>query len=324
MSDSSHFSRRSALALGLATSAQAALPELWRAARAADLPTLRVAYQPYAYSAQVLYARDMGFFTKAGINVELQSIAFGAAIATAVASNTVDIGLATITTLAIAHSKNIPFVIISPGAEFIASRPPTGFLMVGNQTSIHSAKDMSGKTVGTPGLATMGEYGVRAWVDANGGDSTTLKFQEMPFSQMPAAFASGRIDAAFIGEPFLSEARKSARPLAREMDAIGSEYVITAWFAMAPWAAAHADLVARFDAALREASTWAPKNRAKSIEILARTFKVDPASISSGALADFPQRITPALIQPEIVITARYGKFPVFPGEELIYTPPRG
>jgi len=297
---------------------------LSRPARPADLPTLRVAYQPYEYSAQVLYARDMGFFTKAGINVELQSIAFGAAIATAVASNAVDIGLATITTLAIAHSKNIPFVIISPAAEFIASRPPTGFLMVGNQTSIRSAKDMNGKTVGTPGLATMGEYGVRAWVDANGGDSTTLKFQEMPFSQMPAAFASGRIDAGFIGEPYLSEARKSARPLAREMDAIGSEYVITAWFAMAPWAAAHPDLVARFDAAMRETSAWAPKNPAKAIEILARSFKIDPASISPGGLAVFPQRITPALIQPEITMTARYGKFPPFPAEELIYTPPRG
>jgi NitT/TauT family transport system substrate-binding protein len=315
-------SRRSAIALGLA--AGAAPFVLPRAARAQNLQALRVAYQPYAYSAQVLYARDMGFFTKAGLSVTLEEIAFGSALATAVASNAIDIGIATISTLSIAHSKKLPFVIVAPGAMYQASRPPAGYLMVGNQTGIKTAKDMNGKVVGTPGLATMGEYGVRVWVDVNGGDSTTLKFQEMPFSQMPAAFAAGRIDAAFIGEPFLDEAMHVAKPLAREMDAIGQEYVITAWFAMAPWAAAHPDLVARFAAALRDASAWAPQNTAKCVDIIARQFKIDPKTITPSALSVFPQRITPELIASQVTMTARYGKFPAFPPEELIYTPPRG
>jgi NitT/TauT family transport system substrate-binding protein len=281
---------------------------------------LRVAYQPNEFGAQALYAREMGFFTKAGLNVELTPSSYSAATASAVASNAVDVGEATVITLAIAHSKKIPFVIIAPAAEFIASRQPTGWLMVGNQTSIRNAKDMNGKTIGTPGLATMGDFGVRAWVDLNGGDSTTLKFQEMPFSQMPAAFAAGIIDAAFVGEPYATAARSSARPLAREMDALGSQYVITVWFVMAPWAAAHPDLVDRFAAAMREASAWAQKNPAKCIEILARDLKIDATAFSADRLAVFPQRITPALIEAEVAITAKYGKFPPFPAEELIYT----
>jgi len=321
MSDIAPISRRTAL--GLASSA-CLLPALARPAGAQELPSIRVAYLPFEYSAQVLYAQDMGFFKKAGVNVDLQSIAYGAAVATAVASGAVDIGIATITTLAIAHSKNVPFVIIAPAAEFIASQPPTGWLFVGNQTSIATGKDMNGKTVGTPGLATMGEYGVRTWVDANGGDSSSLKFVELPFSQMPAAFANGRIDAAFVGEPFITETRKVAHVLAREMDTIGSAYVITAWFTNTPWATSHPDLVRRFIAAVGDASTWAAKNPAKCIEILAQRFKLDPATISPAGLATFPQRITPALIQPEITMTARYGKFPTFRGEDLIYTPPRG
>ena len=281
---------------------------------------LHIAYQPYEYSAQVLYAKEAGLFAKHGLNVDLQEIAYGSALAAAVASNAVDVGIATITTLSIAHSHKIPFLIIAPGAEFKSSRPPTGFLVVGKQTAIFSAKDMNGKTVGTPGLATIGEYGVRAWVDANGGDATTLKFVEMPFSQMPAAFASGQIDAAFVGEPFLAEARKTARPLAREMDVLGSQYVITAWFAMAPWIAAHPDLVARFNATMRETSVWAAENPSKSIEILAHAFKQDPATISKSGLATFAERITPAMIESQITMTAKYGKFTPFPAEELIYS----
>jgi NitT/TauT family transport system substrate-binding protein len=316
-----NLSRRSAVALGLAAGVAPFVSS--RGVRAQELPALRVAYQPYEYSAQVLYARDQGYFTKAGLNVTLQEIAYGSALATAVAAGAVEIGVATITTLALAHSKKVPFVIIAPGAEFQARRKPTGFLMVGNQTGIKSAKDMAGKVVGTPGLATMGDYGVRFWVDANGGDSSTLKFQEMPFSQMPAAFAAGRIDAAFIGEPYLDEAMHVAKPLAREMDALGKDYVITAWFATTSWASANPNLVARFASALTDASAWAAKNPAKCIDILSKQFKVDPATIPLDGLATFPAKITPDLIAVEVTMTARYGKFAPFPPEELIYTPPK-
>ena len=314
-------SRRSVLAAGIAASAAPLLP---RAARAQDAPTLRIAYQPYAYSAQVLYARDMGFFTKAGLTVTLQEIAFGSALATAVASGAVDIGIATVNTLAVAHSKKLPFVIVAPAATFDARKPATGFLMAGNQSGIKTGKDFNGKTVATPGLATLGEYGVRAWVDANGGDSTTLKFQELPFSQMPAAFASGRIDAGFIGDPFLAEARKYAHPVAREMDVMGQEYMITAWFATAPWAVAHPDVVARFASAMRETSTWAAKNPQKCVDILAQAFKQDRSTIDPAGLPGFPQQVTPTLLEPMIGVTAKYGKFAPFPAAELMYTPPRG
>jgi NitT/TauT family transport system substrate-binding protein len=315
-------SRRWILAGGLASCASGAFAFSPQPARAQSVPTIRVAYQPYQYSAQVLYAQEMGFFTKAGINVELQSIALGSALAGGVASNAVDIGIATIATLALAHYKKIPFVLIAPAAEFSASAPPKAFLMVGNQTSIHTGKDMNGKTVGTPGLNTMGEYGVRAWVDANGGDAKTLKFVEMPTSQMPSAFASGRIDAASIGEPFVTDARKVARALPTSMEAVlGRNFLITAWFTTAAWAAAHPDLVARFVSAVNDATAWSAKNPTKCIEIIARTFQQDASTLSVSALATFGQRLTPALVTPEIAVTAKYANFPMFPAEELIYKP---
>jgi ABC-type nitrate/sulfonate/bicarbonate transport system substrate-binding protein len=311
-------SRRSLIATGLAAGASSALGI---PARAQNLPTLRIAYEPYQYSAQVLYAQEMGFFTKAGLVADLQSIAFGSELASAVTSGAVDIGIAPIATLALAHHKNIPFVCIASAAAFSAKDKPKALLVVGKQTSIHTGKDMNGKTVGTPGLATMGEYGVRAWVDANGGDSSTLKFVELPFSQMAPAFATGRIDMASIGEPYLTGVLKVARALPTSMEAVlGSDYLITAWFAMAPWAAAHPDLVARFNAAVRDAGYWAAKNPARCIEILARTFHQDPASIDPALLARFPGKLTPAGVRPEIAVTARYAGFPPFPPEELIYT----
>jgi ABC-type nitrate/sulfonate/bicarbonate transport system substrate-binding protein len=310
------------LAAGLASCASAAVGSVPGRARAQSLPVLRVGYQPNQYGAQVLYAQDQGFFTKAGLNVEVQQFALGSALAAGVAVNAVDIGNVSVVTIALAHSKNIPFVLVAPGADFHSDRKPPSLLMAGNKSGIYSAKDMNGKTVAAPGLASMGEYGVRNWVDVNGGDSTTLKFVEMPFSQMASAFEAGRVDAASVGEPYLSDVQKVAHSLGATEPAVASHFMVSAWFAMAPWAAAHPDLVARFNVAIRSADLWAAKNPRGCIDIMARTFHQDPAAISPDLLATYPPAITPALIQPTIAVVARYAKFPSFPAAEIIFVAP--
>jgi NitT/TauT family transport system substrate-binding protein len=312
-------SRRALIAGGLASCAGAALG---RSGSAQALPAIRVGYQPNQFGAQALYAQDQGFFTKAGVDATVQQFSLGAALATGVAVNAVDFGNVSLVTIALARSKNIPFVLVAPGADFHADRkPPPALLMAGNKSGITSARDMNGKTVAAPGLASMGEYGVRNWVDVNGGDSTTLKFVEMPLSQMASAFAAGRIDVASVGEPFLNDVKKVAHSLGASEDAIGQHFMVSAWFAMGPWATAHVDIVRRFGAAIRDTDEWADKNPEGCVAIMARAFHFDPATIPPNLMASFPPSLTPALIQPMIDVVARYAKFPPFPAEEIIFNP---
>jgi len=86
-------------------------------AAAQTVSSIRVAYVPFEGAAQVLYDKEQGFFAKEGLDVTLQPIPLGSAIASAVASDAVDIGFSAITTLAIAHEKQIPFVIVAPGCR---------------------------------------------------------------------------------------------------------------------------------------------------------------------------------------------------------------
>jgi ABC-type amino acid transport substrate-binding protein len=51
----------------------------------------------------------------------------------------------------------------------------------------------------------------RVRIDANGGDSSTVKFVELPFSAVLAALEAGRIDAGVTAKPFLGQAIKSGR-----------------------------------------------------------------------------------------------------------------
>jgi NitT/TauT family transport system substrate-binding protein len=311
--------RRGALAL---IGAAATLPLLRAPAAAQSDMTIRVAYIPFEASAQLFYAQELGLWTKAGLNVQTQPNPFGAAIAAAVASNAVDVGYATIMTLASAHAKKIPFTVIASANAFDVTQPPGGMLMSASK-DVRKGPDLNGKIIGSPGLNTLGEYGVRAWVDAGGGDATTLKFVELPFSEMPAALASGRIDAAFVAEPFLTQAKKTSHTVGIEFDAIANSFLVAGWFTTSDWANKHQRAIALFAQSMRDAVDWAKANPAKCPEILAKYLKVDPAQVAATPRTNFAKTLDPAQVQTGIDLTAKYAKFASFPAAELIYSPPR-
>ncbi len=294
-------------------------------ARAQTTATLRVAMIPIQPAAGVYYAKENGFFAKEGLDVEVTQSASTPALASAVLSGTYDISYATIPTLATAHSKGLPFVIIAPGVSDSAQHFG-GALMVGMNSTLKTGKDFDGKTLGTAGLNTIAEYLPRAWIDKTGGDSSTVRFVEMPFPVTADAIASGRVDGAYLAEPFvtIAEQKHLAKILTTGGDSVTSgEYVATGWFTTIQWAKAHPDLVARFQRAIAEAATWANATPAKIVPILARDLKANPALVAQARRPYYPAHLIAAQVQPWIDITAKYEKFPAFKAEELIYTPAR-
>ena len=312
--------RRAALTL---LGAAATIPLLREPAAAqTSAMTIRVAYFPFEASAQLFYAQELGLWTKAGLTVQMQPNPFGTAITAAVASNVVDVGYATVMTLASAHAKKAPLTIVAPANAFDVAQPPGGMLMSANK-NVRKGVDLNGKLIGTPDLNALGEYGVRAWVDAGGGDASTLHFVELPYSEMAAALASGRIDAAFVAEPFLTDAKKTSHTVGIEFDAIANSFLVAGWFTTNDWAKSHARAVQLFAQSMRDASDWALKNPAKCPDILAKYLKVDAAQVAATPRTYFAKTLDPAQVQTGIDLTAKYAKFPSFPANELIYSPPR-
>ena len=212
---------------------------------------LRIAAIPIESNAEVFYAQELGSFAKAGIDADIQMIQNGSAIASAVASNAIDVGYASLVVIAIAHKKNIPFVAIAPTVAY-TSKAPTAALFVATGSPIRTAKDLAGKVLAVAGLGTIVEYAARAWIDKSGGDASTVKFIEFAYSAMPAALAAGRIDAALLNEPFLSLGKKNAQLLAYPYDAIGHEFLTGVWFTTLGWAKDHPAVVSRFAGVIRE------------------------------------------------------------------------
>jgi len=292
------------------------------AGRAQTTTVIRVGAAPIEVSAQIFYAQELGFFAKAGIDLEYQPNQNAAATEAAVLSNAIDVGGSNVVALAIAHDRNFPLVAVAPG-NLNSAAARTGALIVAANSPIQTAKALSGQVVAVGGLGTMSEYGVRAWIDANGGDSSTVKFVELPFPAMPDAIAAGRVAAANVSEPFLTAARKNgARVLAYPLEAVGKSYINSVWIATAQWVKGHPGLAARFAAAIADATAWAnqPQNDAASAAILVKYTKIDPSVVATMGRARFADRLTASLLQPSIDVAAKYGKLNSFPAQEVIYT----
>jgi NitT/TauT family transport system substrate-binding protein len=191
-------------------------------------------------------------------------------------------------------------------------------LIVPASSSIKTAKDLTGKTIGIPALKTISEYAPRNWIDKNGGDASTVRFLELPFPAMADALAAGRIDAAWVTEPFLSSNKRNSRVLGYGFDSIARSFLISSWFATESWARAHADAVARFAGAVVKAGAWANRNPGPSADILATNLKIDPATLATMARTRFGDTLAVAAIQPQIDVAAHYGLFPAFPASELL------
>ena len=297
-----------------------ALPSVAQVARAADLPSLKVAIQPIEPSCQPYYAAANGFLDKAGITLDVTPVQTSPVILQAMLTGTYDIGSATVTTLALAHTKGLPIVIIGPQAVVERGVVQGGIVVPANST-IKAGQDLNGKTFAVSGLGTIAEYVPRAWVDKNGGDSTTMKFTEIPFPAIGDAIAAGRADAGWLNEPFFTIATKKGQVklLTSADDVMPPIYLATAWFATASWAKAHADLVARFMRAMNQAAVWANANPDKVVPILVEKLKADPAMLAIGHRATFTDKLVNAQIQPLIDVVAKYQKIPTFPASDLIF-----
>jgi NitT/TauT family transport system substrate-binding protein len=260
----------------------------------------------------------MGFFAKAGLRAQVQSFTTGAPIVAAVAGGALDIGGSNLVSLAIAHARKLPFVIIAPSGVY-SYKAPADALVVPFSSPIKTAKDFAGKTVGVNGLKNITQFSVQAWIDKNGGDSSLVKFVEVAPAEQTAALAAGRIDGACISEPYIEPAKKVARILANCFDAVAPVFIVSAFFTTLEWARANADLVRRFQAAMKESAIWANANRSKSADILAKVSKVSAETVHSMYRADYTDKMDPALMQPVIDVTAKYAGIERFPVEEMIF-----
>ena len=277
-----------------------------RVSARADTPPLRIGVGGADTFAEGFYAADMGFFTKAGLNVEMNVISSGAQILTAAGGNAIDIGLSNTANLAVAITHGAPFTLIAGAGLYTASHP-TVALTVALNSPLKTPADLTGKTIAVTALKDLTEVGSRAWLRRNGVNPEAVKFVELSMNQMSAGIDRGTFDAAIIGEPFLSAARgKTVRVFGNPYDAIGPQFLIANWFSTVDFVKKNPDLVKRFVGVVYESARWANANHPASAKIFAKWAKMDPAIFDTMTRCEYATSLDPKYLDPVLDAMYRY------------------
>jgi NitT/TauT family transport system substrate-binding protein len=268
------------------------------------------------------YAVKTGMFVREGLDVRLIPTSSGAAATAAVVSGAYQIAKTSLLAFFAAHVQGIPLVAIAP--QILNDlHNIRALLQVAPDASYKTGADLNGKTVGVPGLGDVSTLAIRAWVDKTGGDWRSLKFVEIPNSELEAAIVSHRIDAAILQTPQLDISLQAGttKTLAYANAAIAPKFILGGYVTLKDWADHHAAEVRKFVRTLGEASIYVNTHRAETAPLVAELTKTTLANVARMHRTTNPTTLDPALIQPLIDAAAKYGIISHgFPAREIIWS----
>lgn len=166
-----------------------------------DSDTVHIGYLPSDHDAALFVANASGMFNEAGLKVELHEYNNGGDLMSAMASGDVDVGYVGITPVLSSISKGVPVKIVA-GAQ------TEGSGLVASSSSVSSIKDLKGKTVATPGEASIQYMLLKYELKKNGMDISDVESPGMKVASMNDALKTGSLDAMLTYEPFVSISEK--------------------------------------------------------------------------------------------------------------------
>jgi NitT/TauT family transport system substrate-binding protein len=122
-----------------------------------------------------------------------------------------------------------------------------------------------------------------------GGDPSEVEFVELPFPDMPAALEEGRVDAAWLAEPFQTIAGgQGARMIAAPFTETHPDLLIASYFTSEQVLAEDPDLVNRFSEAMTESLAYASANPDEARRILTEYTDIDETTAAELNLPNWP------------------------------------
>jgi NitT/TauT family transport system substrate-binding protein len=265
-----------------------------------------------------MYAQQQGLFSRAGLDVSYQLVRSGALALVAVTGGATNIGWSGMLQILTAFSKGAPLQLVGPGGEYLSSAPQTE-IFVKADAPLRTPKDLEGRIVGVTGLHDQSAIGVRAWVDAAGGDSTKVQFVEVPFGTQIATLDARRVDAIVVFEPVRSAAYAAGeRSLGRPFDAFAKRFQSGAYFASRAWIDQNRAAALRYGEVLRQSADYCNAHYDELIPLVSSYTKLPVDVIRAANRVHFAPTLVAADIQPLIDVAARYREMTTFSAEDAI------
>jgi ABC-type nitrate/sulfonate/bicarbonate transport system substrate-binding protein len=278
----------------------------------APVTTIRVSSSPTDDLRPLLYAQSAGLFKKVGLDVQLSRATSGAVVAQSVISGAMDVGKSSLVSLIDAYARGIPFVMVAPATIHQKDDANDGVMVLAN-SPFKSALDLQGKVVGCTAIGDIGYLGLRAMIDQQGGDSSTVRFIELPTTVLGATLEQGRVDAGITNEPYMSKdlGTEKFRMLTDMLNGYGPRPILeSAFFSTRDYVAKNRDAMARFAKVMAQASAYANTHIPETLPLMIAFSGMDAHAAAIMHKTYTAPAFDPSQIQPVIDVAAKYKIIP--------------
>ena len=258
------------------------------ASAAGSVTNVTLGYVPYSDDASLFYAQSSGIFKKHGLNVTFVPQASPVAVEASMASGTEQFGFITTPVLINLNSKGVNVKCVSSvdGSEPSNPADDSTVLVAAKGSGITSVKDLAGKNVAEVQLTSLNSLAVEILAKQAGIDPKSIHQIAIPFPQMPAALAQGRVQAAVIVAPFADSATsEGATVLTHPNVDLFPNGTVTCLDAMGSYISANPTVVSEFRAAMNESIAYSQTHEAVVKQTLVKGLSLTPAVAAKQILA---------------------------------------
>lgn len=288
-----------------------------------ELTPIKVGILPLSGLAPLWYGIEQGYFEEEGLEVTTEIGEGGAALTPAVLNDDYQFAIGEYVSLMQARENEVGIQVVSNLTNG-ASEADQGInaLLVKADSGIEGVEDLAGKTVAVNGLGGVDDVTIKAILDDNGIDPTSVEFTEVPFPDMPAAVEAGTVDVASVPEPFvtLGEQAGLVNLLDPYYEAIPS-MPLGLVFASAEWLEANPDLAEAFTRAL-DRSIEASSDAEAMKEVIVANTDIDAELADEIALDRWDAEVNTEGLQTLADLAVRYDVLESDPDlEALVWSP---
>ena len=160
--------------------------------------TVKIGYLPSDHDAALFVADAQGLYKDKNINTELVQFNNGGDLMTAMASGDVDVGYVGIAPVLSSISAGVPVKVIS------AAQTEGSGIIVNDQAGISNAQDLKGKTIATPGDASIQHVLLASYLKDNEMSLDDINESAMKVPSINDALKTGNLPAAITFQPYVS------------------------------------------------------------------------------------------------------------------------
>lgn len=292
------------------------------AASAQEPAEIRVSTIPIVDTAPLQAAIAKGYFEDMGLKVNTTPTAGGAVGLPALAAGQVQIAFSNSVSIALGAARGLGFRVVGAGSFTGEETPDLAAIVAAPDAGIETGADLEGKRLAVNTRANVIWLYANAWIDETGGDPEAVTYIEVPFPQMIDAVRGGRVDAAFVVDPFLTAGLDSGAVelVGWPYNAVQTNIPIGMYATTGEYLDENPEVIGNFVTAYNRGVDWMNENVGTEewAEIISGYTRLPPETLAGLNIPPFEKTIDPAALQPTFELMVTYGLLDAAPSAEEI------